>query len=434
MRIIRILTRSLCLAPNHPTLSCVNSTSNGLTKAFRCSRPIDVTLLQLSTVRSVPADVVECIAQPTISKNAHQSNLVIYTCRVARACCVDLNILENKMSGKKVYSKPELEKLIEAQDGAISYSVPKHATSPLWTKFTQIYVSSEAQPIAQCNHCRNLVHWKASYGTNGMAKHTCQLPRSSQPSSTAITTYFKQSAPTGLISSMKRKIATAAAEMCALDSRSFCSIEGEGFRLLSRKIFGEFLIQIREVHLRAVVEERFCSKTKTRLNHILEAGSLLGKSCEISQLLPHRNTISSIVDDLYSVHRKQLVEICASIQSFAITIDFWTESYTGVGYGGITLHCVHPREGLTTFVLCCQLYDMPSSSAVNIRLWTEQCLRGFGLQLENQYVVSDNENKMCAAFERNVTRIRCSTHMLNKIIEHGLSDKSGMLFLWKTFS
>jgi hypothetical protein len=114
--------------------------------------------------------------------------------------------------------------------------------------------------------------------------------------------------------------------------------------------------------LRAVEEERFCCKTKTRLNYFLEAGSVLGKSCEISQLLPHRNTISSMVDDVYSVHRKQLVDICASIRSFAITIDFWTESYTGVGYGGITLHCVHPQAGLTTFVLCCQLYDMSSSA------------------------------------------------------------------------
>lgn len=170
------------------------------------------------------------------------------------------------------------------------------------------------------------------------------------------------------------------------------------------------------------------------LVRFLAAGNLLGKSCEISNLLPHRNTISSMVDDLYSVHRKQLVDVCASIRSFAITVDFWTESYTGIGYGGITLHCVHPQEGLTTFVQCCQLYDMPSSSASNIRLWTEQCVHGFGLQLENQYVVSDNENKMCAAFERNVIRIRCSTHMLNKVIEHGLSSKSGMLFLSTTFS
>ena len=146
------------------------------------------------------------------------------------------------MSSKKVYSKPELEKLIEAQDIAISYSVPKHATSPVWTKFNQVYVSSEAQPFAQCNHCRSLVHWKASDGTNGMSKHTCQVPRTSQSSSTPITTFFKQSAPTGLISSMKKKIATAAAEMCTLDSRAFCSIEGEGFWILSRQIFGEFLI------------------------------------------------------------------------------------------------------------------------------------------------------------------------------------------------
>lgn len=145
------------------------------------------------------------------------------------------------MSGKKIYSKPELEKLIEAQDIAVSYSVPKHATSPMWAKFMQVYVSSEAQPSAQCNNCRSLVQWKASDGTKGMSKHTCQLPRSSQSPSTPITTFFKQNAPAGLVSAMKKKITVAAAEMCALDSRPFRCLEGDGFRSLSRQIFGKFL-------------------------------------------------------------------------------------------------------------------------------------------------------------------------------------------------
>jgi hypothetical protein len=125
----------------------------------------------------------------------------------------------------------------------------------------------------------------------------------------------------------------------------------------------------------------FSCKNKTWLNYILAAGSVLGKSCKISQLLPHRNTISSMVDKLYSLHRKRLVDIRASIRSSTIAVNFRTESYTGIRYDGITLHFVHPQVGLTTFVRCCQLYDMPSSNAANIRLCTEQCLHGFSLQL-----------------------------------------------------
>ena len=66
------------------------------------------------------------------------------------------------MSDKRVCSKPELEKLIEAQDIAVSFSVPRHAISPLWAKLTQVYVSSDAQPFAQCNDCRRLIHWNGS--------------------------------------------------------------------------------------------------------------------------------------------------------------------------------------------------------------------------------------------------------------------------------
>jgi hypothetical protein len=120
------------------------------------------------------------------------------------------------MSGKRVCGKPELEKLIEAQDIAVSFSVPRHATSPLWAKFIKVHVSSEAHPFSQCNDCRRLIHWNASDGTNGMVKPTCQIPRSSQSSLTLIITFFKQNALVGLISSMKKKIAIASAECARL--------------------------------------------------------------------------------------------------------------------------------------------------------------------------------------------------------------------------
>ena len=110
------------------------------------------------------------------------------------------------MNGKQFCSKPELDKLIYAQDIAVFFSVPRHAISPLWAKVTQVYVSSDAQPFAQCNDCRSPVHWNASDGTNKMVKHTSQIPRSSQSHLTPITTFFNQNALVGLISSMKKKI------------------------------------------------------------------------------------------------------------------------------------------------------------------------------------------------------------------------------------
>jgi hypothetical protein len=68
--------------------------------------------------------------------------------------------------------------------------------------------------------------------------------------------------------------------------------------------------------------------------------------------------------------------------------------------------------------LCCRAYDLTDATAPNVRLFVDQVLAEFNLKLtENQFVVSDNEPKMRCSFRENVTRVGCSCHYLNKILE-----------------
>jgi hypothetical protein len=78
---------------------------------------------------------------------------------------------------------------------------------------------------------------------------------------------------------------------------------------------------------------------------------------------------------------------------------------------------------LHNFILGCVLYDVESQSANNIRNFVDSQLLSYGLILDNAvFVVSDNENKMRAAFKDKCTRIGCSIHYLNKQLEHSFTS------------
>ncbi len=91
----------------------------------------------------------------------------------------------------------------------------------------------------------------------------------------------------------------------------------------------------------------------------------------------------------------------------------------GLHYGGVSLHFVDNNYYLRLFVLACKLYDLPNQKAHNIRDFVNTTLEEFGLKInENIFVVSDNEPKMVCAFKEDTTRVGCSAHYINKVIEH----------------
>lgn len=69
------------------------------------------------------------------------------------------------------------------------------------------------------------------------------------------------------------------------------------------------------------------------------------------------------------------------------------------------------------------MYDVESQTAPNIRQFVESHLLSFGLTLgDSKFVVTDNENKMRAAFKTGCIRIGCSIHYLNKQVEHSFTS------------
>lgn len=106
-------------------------------------------------------------------------------------------------------------------------------------------------------------------------------------------------------------------------------------------------------------------------------------------------------------------------------MDFWTEDHTGVHFGGISLHHIDLSNELHVFVLGCYPYDENDQKASTIRAFVEHILAEYGLTLDdNKYVMSDNEGKMKCAFNYQCKRIGCSSHYLNKQLEHAFTSET----------
>ncbi|CAF1432291.1 unnamed protein product [Rotaria magnacalcarata] len=127
---------------------------------------------------------------------------------------------------------------------------------------------------------------------------------------------------------------------------------------------------------------------------------------------------------MYEERKPQLVCLFQTFKSFVITVDLWTERFTGIHYVGISLHNVNAQFQLQPFALCCRAYELESQTSVNVRRFVNSIFGQFGLSLgpSSSYIVSENENKMCCAFG-DLKRIGCSDHYLNKILEKTFTNE-----------
>ncbi|CAM4753206.1 unnamed protein product [Rotaria magnacalcarata] len=127
---------------------------------------------------------------------------------------------------------------------------------------------------------------------------------------------------------------------------------------------------------------------------------------------------------MYEERKSQLVCLFQTFKSFVITVDLWTERFTGIHYVGISLHNVNAQFQLQPFALCCRAYELESQTSVNVRRFVNSIFGQFGLSLgpSSSYIVSENENKMCCAFG-DLKRIGCSDHYLNKILEKTFTNE-----------
>jgi len=98
--------------------------------------------------------------------------------------------------------------------------------------------------------------------------------------------------------------------------------------------------------------------------------------------------ISREIDKLFLEDRSKLINLISSLTQYCITVDFWTEPYTKIGYGGLSIHYFDDKFGFHTFILSCKAYKLPNQQADNVRLFTENVLRTFSLQIEKKYFYS----------------------------------------------
>ncbi|CAF3483352.1 unnamed protein product [Rotaria sp. Silwood2] len=263
-----------------------------------------------------------------------------------------------------------------------------------------MYVNDVKQEYVMCNKCRILLIYKHSSGTHSLSKHIrfCQNTTNTTKVSEVQANIKQYYGPTKndsyIPNRVKQEIRAACTEFVILDSRSFQTIGGKGFKNLAQKIFnaGRYLPVTREIN--------------------------------IENLLPTPTTVSRYIDQLYDEKHKQLVSISQNLVSYTIVVDFWKDSFTGIQYCGISLHYISTDWKPYCFVLGCYQYDLESHSAINTRKFVESKLSDFGLELNDSiYVVSDNEPKMIATFKSNCQRIGCAAHYINKQLEHGFNKE-----------
>ncbi|CAM4887879.1 unnamed protein product [Rotaria socialis] len=290
---------------------------------------------------------------------------------------------------KELFSKQYYQNLIVTKDSSIKLKKPPSARSELWSNFSQVYHSDIAQDYIVCHECHIVLKWTSETGTNVMKNHNCGNKFTSKKSTPSrqrtISSYLPPSQED--YSTIKERIVESCAEFCALDNKAFETVAGDGFISLAKQL--------------------------------MNAGALIGTGFSVNELLPHPTTVSRNVTRTYNKLKQQLILFCGNVQHFTITCDFWTESLTGLHYGGISLHFVDVGFNLQMFILACKLYDLPNQKAYNIRDFVNIVVEEFGLKInEDIFIVSDNEPKMVAAFRDGVIRIGCSAHYINKVIQH----------------
>ncbi|CAF3331019.1 unnamed protein product [Rotaria socialis] len=186
---------------------------------------------------------------------------------------------------------------------------------------------------------------------------------------------------------------------------------------ISNKCYKENLIATDNRAFELITGKGFVNFTQT----VLSVGQDIVKSRSInaSDLLPHPTTVSRNINRLFISRKSQLISLCQNIKSYAIVVDFWTESHTGVSFCGISLHYLNDELQLQAFILGCYPYDPDNQTSTQIRQFVDSKLMEYNLSLNNnKFVVTDNENKMKSSFKDSCTRIGCLIHYMNKQLEH----------------
>lgn len=140
-------------------------------------------------------------------------------------------------------TKKEIQTLIHTKDSSVTVIKPvvTAKSSPVWNNFNHIYVNDTKQEYVICTECEDLLIYKPSYGTNSLSKHirSCEKHKTTTTNTQLSIDRFRSATKNepSIPKQIKEQIAVACAEFAILDSRSFQTIQGTGFKNLAQKIF-----------------------------------------------------------------------------------------------------------------------------------------------------------------------------------------------------
>ncbi|CAF5097425.1 unnamed protein product [Rotaria magnacalcarata] len=124
-----------------------------------------------------------------------------------------------------------------------------------------------------------------------------------------------------------------------------------------------------------------------RTFHLLQCSGFVGlvkQLFDAGNLTPSSREISRNIDRMRIAYKEKLIKLCQSMDNFCLIVDFWTESYTGLFYCGLSLNHVDLTFQSCTCLLGCVPYEMGNKRASTIRGFVDDLLNTFELKLDEK--------------------------------------------------
>ena len=291
-------------------------------------------------------------------------------------------------------TKKEVNNLIMKDQ--IEYTMNKTGKSPIWLDYHLMMLNNAPVPFVKCITCKAILSYDSKSGTSHLSRHSKDcIPKSENVNTRQLKLSSSFSKTEHISLSERQRFADLCAEWCARDPRPFLIVEDKGFYNI-----GQALIDI-----------------GARRGHF-----------EFSQLVPCPNTVKNHLKKLVQVEKASFIRFLKNtcIDTFGITLDYWTCKETSDSYLTASLHYYYNTK-LEWVVLGTREFK-EIKTGENTRQWISNIIYEFKIDEDkiNLIFVTDNGTNLVKGF-RNDTHLRCACHCLNLAIEYGLSKSSEQL-------
>jgi hypothetical protein len=143
---------------------------------------------------------------------------------------------------KKIFTKKEIERLLECGDQSVKLVQQKKtsSSSEWWQYYHRLLVNDQQQPFVCCNNCKALLTFMSINGTNNLRTHfiACTKKKDGEhfANQRSVHEFYSSSRQSVIPRHIKLSITKACTEFCALDGRAFALVEGDGFQKLAKTL------------------------------------------------------------------------------------------------------------------------------------------------------------------------------------------------------